>query len=110
MSKFTPTVSREFEVDGDKVQVRFRRLTREQFGKLSPFDGVKEQTKIMEMLEVVAPILKENVKEMTGLTDSEGNVVTLDMALAEAYFLGFMSDLVGAVVEESVLNEKKPES
>ena len=108
MSNFTPKVVREFDIDGDTVTVGFRRLTREQFGKLAPYSGTVDQEKVMEMIDVVEPMLNDVVFDFKGLTDSEGNPLTLTQVMGEAYFLGFVSDLISAVVEESVLDAKKP--
>jgi hypothetical protein len=109
MSKYTPAVTREFNIEGDVVKVKFRRLTREQFGKLSPFMTSEGMTaeRSMEMMDVCSQFLPDVITNFEGLTDANGEPLGTKELFEEAYFFPLLADIIGAIVEESTINEKK---
>lgn len=113
MSKYTPSVTREFTLEGDTVKVKFARLTRQQFGKLSPFmanldeNGNVPPEQAMKMMDVCAEFLPEIILNFEGLTDANGEPLGKEVVLSEAYFFPLLSEIIGAITEESVVNEKK---
>jgi len=115
MSKFTKSISREFEFEGDKVQVTMDRMKRKDAMKLMPYIGepdaagnvtmkFKDQ---MEMVDSVGDLLPKYIKRISGLIDDNGEDVTIETVCEESYFLDLIGDMVGALMEGSFMSTKK---
>lgn len=112
MGTFTSVIKKEFEFDGDKVVVTFRRMKNKHFLKIAPFlipDPNGPPTLKAGMLRAVKlvddakEILTECVVRIVGLTDAEGNPLGLETILEESFFISLMDEMLGFLMEESVL-------
>lgn len=120
---FKPTFKKSFVVDGQDVDVIFKRMTRKHAIQASPMvDAGGEAVgieKSLEFMNISAEILKDCIKSISGLkreTDQGVVEYTVDDpdfqedVLGGAYFINFVSELISALMEESFLkveDEKK---
>ncbi len=110
MSQFTPLVSFETEFEGDRITMKLRRLQRKDMQKLTPFMHAEDgETKVsftsqMEFSGMAMDLLPEYVSEFKGLTDSEGNTMTIEAILEEVYFTSLLQELVVEVFSISRLS------
>lgn len=111
MSNFTPQVYKEYEFDGDTVKVTFSRLKRKHMlratpaiNKLQSMEDVPDSEKFGAMADVLDSIIDaipEYVHEFEGLTDSQGQPVSIQTVVDDFYFLELASRLAGDMVEAS---------
>ena len=109
MSRYTPKVTQQFEFDGDTVTVEFNRLKRKHLLVLSPHmtDDADKLTfeDQVKFTEVAAEIMPECVISMTGLTDIDGNTISIETVTEDAYFVKLVSDIMGAIMSHSFMSE-----
>jgi hypothetical protein len=118
MSRYTPSVSAEFDCEGDTVKIKFNRLTRNQFGKLSAFmmgaetneegASMMQPDRAMAMLDACAEFLPDVITHFEGLTNADGEPLGKEVIFTESYFTPLLSEIVGTIAEASIVNEKKP--
>lgn len=105
MSQFTPTLHYETEFDGDKITCEMRRLKRKHMLELisvlkseSSAAGETEAklTSMSQLAEAASRILPECLvdKKLSGLKDKDGNALSLDQIIEEAYFAPLIVKLV----------------
>ncbi len=112
MSNFTPLVTKTYEFDGDSVTVVFSRLKRKHMLKSSPLitelrkarqdddeDKVLDITN--ELLNDVIDVMPEYVSNITGLTDSDGNELGVEVLADDSYFLRLATLVALDMVNES---------
>lgn len=107
MSGFTPDFKHEVEFDGDKVTFVLRRLKRSHMQVLAPYiktgaDGDMKLTfpETMELMGAAAQVLPDVVKSMEGLT-IQGRPATLEEILDETYFMNFLGEVMGVLIQNS---------
>jgi len=115
MSNFTPLVEREYEFDGDAIKVTFARLKRKHMmsslpamsklanARMNEGDPVtgEQQEAINDILNNLADILPEYVKEFSGLNDVEGNAISINIVVEDMYFMRLCAMIAMDVVRES---------
>ena len=110
MSNFTPLVKKQYEYDGDTVNVTFSRLLRKDMLNVLPAfmrlnkaeEGSDEYAEgINDVLNKIADILPSYVKELTGLTDADGKTIDIDTVVNEMYFMKLCSLIALDVISES---------
>jgi len=110
MSGFTKTIKRTYTFDGDEVTVIFSRLKRRHMTKVInhlPTPGTDmTAAQSLALLSDLSEDLPDIIKRFEGLTDSEGEPVTLEDAVDEAYFTELFAEIFGDIAEQSFLSEK----
>ena len=112
MSKFVRQHVAEREFEGDHVRVVLRGMKRHHAISISRFvhtepDGtVKMIGEQEELLPELDAVLKDCVVSLEGLTDSEGNPVTIDDVLGEMYFMDLSSWILTELMNNSRVEEK----
>ncbi len=110
MSNFTPLVKREYEFDGDVIQVTFARLNRKDMVNVLPsFIKIKNAEKesdlflegINDVLNDLADLIPIYVKTFEGLNDAEGNVITIETVVNEMYFSKLSTMIAMDLIKES---------
>lgn len=105
MSGFTKTFKYETEFDGDKVQFTLSRMTRKDVMLVTPMlakiDKSISEEEAMEVTNQFIDVLKACVVNMTGLTDEEGNEVSVETMLEEQYFFALSSEVISVLMERS---------
>jgi len=110
MSNFTPTVNKQYTFDGDTVNIVFSRLLRKDmltvlptFLKLnkSEEDSDERGELVNEVLNKLADVLPNYIKEMDGLNDSEGNSISIDSVVNEMYFMQLSAQIAMDLIKES---------
>lgn len=116
MGNYTPLVSHSVSFDGDLVTMNIRRLKRADMMKLLPYlsertnangetETVVAFSSQAELFDVVSEMLKGYVTNFTGLKMADGENVSLENALDEAYYIPLVSDIVAKLIEVSQLDE-----
>lgn len=110
MSNFTPLVNKTYEFDGDTVHVTFARLRRKDmltvlpvFSKLKDSEENSEEWTegINDVLNELADLLPDYVKEFKGLLDSEGNAIEIGTVAVEMYFMKLSAMIAMDLIKES---------
>lgn len=113
MSSYSPTFSSTFQVEGDEVTVVMKRLTRGEFGKITPFMPADPDNpeipadKALQMMEVFAEFLPEKIVSFKGLVTKDGDPIEFKEALETSFFYNLIMEIIVKLMEESTLNEKK---
>lgn len=103
MSKFTKAVRFTTEFDGDTVSMSLARLKRADMMKLSSYIsigpdgealGELDQTAIME---VAVDFLPRYVTNFAGLMTEDGETVSLEEMIEEAYFFALASNIIAEI-------------
>lgn len=118
MSRFTPSITKEFNFDGDVVKVKFNRLRRIDFFRLSEYFG-KSQKELEELgaekqsvfLALIEEILLDIIISFSGLTieDEEikyskgDNADRLKEVFSQMYFLDLTQSIIVNAYNNSVL-------
>lgn len=103
MGKFAHSVKFEDEFDGDKVTVVSAPATFEQALKY------QESSTDTDDIKVLYDIVKENNRSFQGVTDKDGVPVSLDMAMANAYYLPLIASIGKQIIKEAFPDRpKKP--
>jgi len=111
MSRFLPTVLHTIDFDGDTVSVKLRRVTRGDMLRIAPHlptDGNEPTTEQnLIMLEEIAQVLPGYVESFDGLVDGNGEPITLETVISEAYFLELLGEIAGLLISSSSPTEKE---
>ena len=111
MSKFTPLVKKEYEFEGDKVVVNFRRLQRGDMIKLMPLiqkqrdagdKGMRLEV-IGEFMTEISDMVPKYVTGMSGLTAEDGTEISVETMAAEVYFLDLQTSIAMDLLNESMV-------
>lgn len=127
MSKFTLTIRKEYDFDGDKVVAKMSRLTRANALLIMPHvqaaseavsEGGKasmEMADTMAYMEAAGTVLRSSIKDLSGLfIDNEEvkpGTPLFEAFLESIYFMSLIMGMVNDLVFESFLkveDEKKP--
>lgn len=111
MSKYTTTLTKEYNFEDDTVRVKFRRMKRKHMLKLFP--DIQEYTAKQEanepaneiltrLLNEVLEFADEYVVAVEGLKDSEGNAITKEIMFEETYFLELTTLISTDLLEASL--------
>lgn len=98
MGNFTPKVKFTTEFDGDTISMELARLKRKHVVALSPFmkesDAEGNTTMSFEdqakFAEALTGVLPEVVFNFSGVTTSDGQPVSLETVISEAYYNGLV--------------------
>ena len=110
MSNFTPLVERTYEFEGDTVKVVFSRLRRKDmlaampaFKRLNDLDedAPERMEAVNDILNDIADSLPNYVKEVSGLTASDGSAVDIKTIVEEMYFMKLCAEIATDVMSES---------
>lgn len=111
MSRYTQKINKVFQFEGDDVKVRYTRLKRKKAFQVTAklpkgvgADNIREAVSItdaLDVMEIMADYLPDQVVHFEGLSDADGNPVTLEEALDEAYFTELVADIALAIFEDS---------
>lgn len=108
MSKFTQSVKKTFEFDGDTVAVSLARIKRGQMLQLSPhIPGEGEAASAeqnLRLLEEASKFLPEVLKGFSGLADANGDNISLETMMDEAYFQPLLAEIISAWLETSAVS------
>lgn len=127
MGQFTKLVKREFEFQDEKVTVTFERLKRKDVMRIFPvlkdvgasFADLKDEeemssedaAKALEVAEKFLDILGERLEQyihrIEGLTGADNEEIDKHVVCEEAYFIPLVTELVMAMLEESLGPSKK---
>lgn len=118
MSKFTKSITRTYQFDGDTVVVTMARLKRKDALRLAPHisdpdeDGNVKMSfgDSMEFVEVSSDVLLGYVSSFSGLVDDQGTPITIEDVCgedSEVYFMGLISDMMGDLMKASFIGEDK---
>ena len=125
MSKFTKSITRSYQFDGDTVTVTMQRMKRKHAMKLLPFISEPDESgnvkmtfqDQMEMLDVAAEFLPKYVNKIGGMRGEAGEELTTEAAVEliseESYFMGLVGEIVGDWTEASFMfeaDEKKSDA
>jgi len=127
MSKFSRrNITGSFSFDGDTVTVQAQRLKQQDMAELAGFLdyaakqaealGPEERAKGTVTLSVrdmfgsdqgfmnaARDVLPRRVTQLTGLTDEEGQPLTLEDIIEEVYFMPLLSEVLGWLVSSSFI-------
>jgi len=128
MSKFTLTIRKEYDFDGDKVVAKMSRLTRTDALLIMPHvqkaaDAAQSGDKVamamedsMAYMEAAGTVLRNSIKDLSGLFIDDEEVKPggelFSTMLDSIYFMNLMMMMVNDLVSESFLkveDEKKPD-
>jgi len=110
MSNFTPTVSKQYEFDGDTVNVVFSRLLRKDMLTVLPIflklNKAEEDTDeyregINDILNALADVLPNYVVSLDGMNDKAGKAITIDQVVNEMYFMQLCALIAMDLIQES---------
>lgn len=105
MSNFTPLVIQEYEFEGDKIKIIFSRLKRKDMldsmpalkrlndaqpnegEESTPEHGKAQSAAMNDVLNGIVDVIPGYVSEFSGLSDSEGNPVAIEIVCEEFYFM-----------------------
>jgi len=125
MSKFTKSITRTFQFQGNEVMIVMDRMKRKDAMKLMPYIG--EPTKDengetvvkmkfqdqMQMLDACGDMLPKYIKRINGLLDADGNEIDKDTFCDESYFMELQGEAIQELMNASFMasaDEKKSES
>lgn len=108
MSKFTQSVTKTFEFDGDKVTVVAKRIKRKHMMLVAPHSPEPGKNPTQEqnlaMLDALAGAILEYITEFIGLTDEEGEVLDFSVVVEEAYFHELLAEICAWWFEASQMS------
>lgn len=109
MGHFTQAVEETIVFDGDEVKLTLRRMQNKHMLKFAPefktMPGENILARTARLVDASRDILKECITNLRGLKDSDGNAITLDVAMEEAYFLPLFDAVLGRLLAVSVMQE-----
>lgn len=108
MSGFTPLVKYTTFFEKDEVSMQIRNLKRSAMMTLTPHMDDKGKMKLgnVEMLNLAADMLPAHVEDFKGLKDIDGNELTFEQVLDQAYFIELLGDIIGKLFDISRLGDK----
>jgi len=105
MSGFTKTKTFETTFDGDTVSMTLTRLKRKDMMKMAPaLSKIKQnmtEEEGAEVLDEFADIVIRNTSNFSGLKDNDGNLISLEEAVEEAYFIYLTSAIATELMKIS---------
>ncbi len=110
MSNFTPLVEREYDFDGDHIKVTFARLTRKDMLASMPaflkLDKAEEgsddyNAAINDVLNNISDSMPNYIRSFEGLTNAEGEQITIDTVVNEMYFMVLCAQIATDMMKES---------
>lgn len=103
MSKFTPSVTKHYQFDGDNVTVELNRLSKAAMFSLSPYigDGSEDSVDVEGMLKKGTDHVAGHIKSMTGLKDADGEEISVHTMVSSAYFITLVSKILVDLFEIS---------
>lgn len=120
MGKFTKSITRSYQFDGDEITIVINRMNRKDAMKLVPYVGQPDEegnVKMefedqMKMIDVVADFMPKYVTSIAGLPDAETNSqLSTEQAkeriFEESYYIGLIGEIVGDWTEASFMFETK---
>jgi hypothetical protein len=114
MSKFSFTDVFDTKFEDDVITATLSKLKRKDYLTLTPFvktdqDGVVKMSfeDEQKFLDVASDLLPAYVTDFIGLTDNTGSPVSLEAVVEHVYFLQITSELVGALMANSGLQEEE---
>lgn len=114
MSKYTKTVKFEAQFDGDNVSCNFRRLSRADMTLTTSMidysrvdeNGFPCEDDNTKMLNAVIDMLPRYIDgQLHGLTDADGNVISIEEVAAEGYFLPLATAMATSLMNSSAISE-----
>lgn len=123
MSNFTPLVHKQYEFEGDKISVSFRRLKRKHMISISPMlaklqsltdeqgnipaEAIMDNNEALsDILDAIIDHIPEYVSVFNGLTTADGLEVTVETVADDVYFMPLALQIaMDMVVESSVRAE-----
>jgi hypothetical protein len=109
MGRFTQAVNETTVFDGDTITYKLRRLQNKHMVKLSPvLSAVGTEAVLLRTARLAdesKDVLLECVSEFKGAKDSDGNALTFEDVLGEAYFLMLIDSILGRLLQVSVMTE-----
>ncbi len=117
MSKFTKSITRTYQFEGDTVVVVMDRLKRKHALKLIPYmsepdeDGkvIMKLDESMDFMDVASDILAKHVTSITGLLDGNGEIVPINAVIGEdgtSYFIELSTEIMADLMEASFMKQK----
>ena len=114
MSNFTPKVKFETGFDGDQISMQLRRLKQVDAVKVAPYmipenDGTVKMSfeNQLKFTEVMLDLLPNYIEDFQGLFDADGNVISLEDAIAETYFQELIGRIAGRLMAISSPEENE---
>jgi hypothetical protein len=119
MSNFTPLVTREYEFEGDKISMTFSRLKRKHMlGAMPALKTMRDlqdesasddrmQTAMGDVLTAIVDHVPDYVTEFKGLTDENGNPISIETVCNEFYFMALSAQICNDVLQASTGTEGK---
>lgn len=121
MGTYTRSVTKEYEFDGDKITVNFKRLLRSDAMELSPYMQARDDGSVtmsmqtqFQFADVAAKVLKNCINTFSGLkidgievTEKSDLYLTL---FSDVYFMSLLMQIMGDVMTCSFMagdTEKK---
>ena len=107
MSNFTPHITFETDFEGDHITAKLSRLKRKDMTTVARYVDVDEEGNLAggldveQMIEFAAEVLPRYVEEFKGLKDADGNAISIETVVDEAYFLPLVTELVSALFDAS---------
>lgn len=113
MSNFTKSYTVELSFEDDVVTLRMSRMKRKDALKLIPYMGEPDEqgnvpltfASQVELMDVAADLLPKYIADMTGLKDEDGNALTVEEMLDEAYFLTLVGEIVNVLMTKSFVSK-----
>lgn len=114
MGNFTNKVTKTFHFDGDEIQVEFTRMKNKHFVLIAPYLVLEDsepkalRSGMLRSVKLVVEskqVLKECVISIEGLKSSDGTKMSLDDILDETYFISLLDQMLGQLMDASVLRE-----
>lgn len=114
MGNFTSKVTKTFQFDGDEVKVEFTRMKNKHFILIAPYlvleDSEPKALRVgmlrsVKLVEESKQVLKECIKSMKGIQNADGDQLTLDDILDESYFISLLDQMLGFLMDVSVLRD-----
>jgi len=113
MSKFTKSFRVELDFEGDHLVLVMERMKRKDALKLVPYMGAPDADGTVNIsfgdqitvMNVAADLLPKYVKSLTGLVDEDGEAMTIEMIVDEAYFLTLIGQILNHLMVKSFIGE-----
>lgn len=94
MGKYLPNVRKEFNFDGDNVEVMLSRISFEDAMSMREMDG-----------QQAAQVARKYVVSVIGIKGADGTSISVDTIFSEFYFSQLVLNIVTAVLETGTLGE-----
>lgn len=114
MGNFTSKFTKTFHFDGDEISVGFTRMKNKHFILIAPYLVLDDSEpkalragmlRSVKLVEESKQVLKECIIDIKGIKDSAGRELLLDDILEQAYFISLLDQMLGQLMDASVLRE-----